>query len=261
MYEEGLSWSTIEVAYCAIKFSLRARNAPGWEPPRNTPREVQLHFDGLTRILTRQKKRKDPIRLDDLLRMIRKTGGNDIRAVRDRALLLIHFWGAFRRSEVVALNFEDVKWSSEGVVLHLKRSKTDQEGVGRDVAIQFAEENRLCAPTALRRWMDLASIEGEGAPVFRPIDRYDVVGGTRLTDWSVNLTIKKYAKRAGLDPSKVSGHSMRSGFVTEAATQGVSLDSIMKQTGHHSVEQVREYIRTATPFENNPTGQMGRRRD
>lgn len=256
MASEGLSWSTIRVALNAIKFSLRTIGAPGWEPPHGTPREVEMHFAGLTRMLSRAQKGKDPLRLDDVRRMMLEIRGTSNRALRDRALLLTHFWGAFRRSEVVALNFGHVVWHKKGVVLHLERSKTDQEGVGRDVSIFSQEDKSVCACLALRRWLARAHVQGTDEPVFRPISRQDAIGTERLTDWSVGETIKKYARACGLDPTRYAGHSMRAGFVTEAALQGVATSKIMAQTGHKTFEMVQRYIRAADPFEGNATERM-----
>jgi len=258
LHAEGLSWSSISVAFAAIKFSLRTIGAKGWEPPRGTPREVQLHFEGLTRILGRAQKGKDPLRLADVRTMVQKMSGLSNRSLRDRALLLTHFWGAFRRSELVSLNFGDVKWHEKGVVLHLEHSKTDQEGMGRDVSILFQADKSVCACSALRRWLARAHVQGDWEPVFRPVDRRDVIGTERLSDGAVAATIKKYAKLVGLDPSHYAGHSMRSGFVTEAAVQGVSTSKIMAQTGHRSFEMVQRYIRHADPFEGNATEGMGK---
>jgi integrase len=122
----------------------------------------------------------------------------------------------------------------------------------------FQPDKSICACTALRRWIARAHVKGDWEPVFRPIDRRDVIGTERLSDGAVAETIKKYAKAIGLEPSRFAGHSMRSGFVTEAAVQGVSTSKIMTQTGHRTFEMVQRYVRHADPFEGNATEGMGK---
>lgn len=255
---EGLSYSTIELALKALKVTLRGHNVPGWEPPRGVPPEVRMQMAALARIVGKAQKGKDPVRLEDLRRMMLKTGGADNRGLRDRALLLVHFWGAFRRSEVVFLDFGDVSWSAEGVLLTLRRSKTDQTGIGRTIAIHFQDDDRVCACTALRKWIAAVGSWGSNDPLFRRVDRFDNVLPARLSAQWPAMLVKKYAERAGLDPERFAGHSMRAGFVTAAAMQHKSLTAIMRQTGHHDVRMVQRYIRVATPFEDNPTEGMAR---
>jgi len=254
---EGLSFSSIELALKALKVTLRGHNAPGWEPPRGMPPEVRVQMAALARIVGKAQKGKDPVRLDDLRRMMGKTGGTDHRGLRDRALLLVHFWGAFRRSEVVSLNYGDVSWRAEGVLLTLRRSKTDQMGLGRTVAIRFQRDERVCACTALQKWIASVDFREGLDPLFRRIDRFDNVLSTRLSAQWVAELVKKYAERIGLDPDHFAGHSMRAGFVTSAAMAHKPLTAIMKQTGHHDVKMVMRYIRAATPFEDNATDGLG----
>jgi integrase len=139
--------------------------------------------------------------------------GMRLSAIRDRALLLIGFAGAFRRSELVALNADDIEETAEGLRVTIRRSKTDQEGHGHVIAIPHGVI--ACPVTALKAWLEAAGI-AQG-PVFRPVAKGGRIRATRLTDRSVADIVKAHAQRAGLDPKLFAGHSLRSGFLTSAA--------------------------------------------
>lgn len=249
---EGLSWSRARLAYCAIKSVLRAQGAPGWEANRGAPWVVQTQVAALRRLLRPSEKGKDPICLDDLERMLPPVDSLELGSLRDRAILLTLFWGAFRRSELVGLLFADVEWRSQGIILRLRRSKTDQEGVGRAIAIFYQDARpHLCACRALDAWLHVARIES-GA-LFRRLDRARHAAEDTLTGGSIAQIVKYYATRAGIDASKVSGHSLRSGFVTTAALSGEPLEAIALQTGHASLDMVRRYVRRQDPFRGNAT--------
>ncbi len=174
-----------------------------------------------------------------------------IRGIRDRALVLIGFAAALRRSELVALDVEDLHLESEGVLIHLRRSKTDQTGRGRKVAIPYGR-TAACPVKAIRLWLDEADIE-TGA-IFRGVDKAGRVATSRLTDQSVSLVVKRCVRAIGLPADQYSGHSLRAGLVTSAARAGVSLPKIQEQTGHRSVAMLTRYIRDARLFENNAAG-------
>jgi len=173
------------------------------------------------------------------------------KGVRDRALLLVGFAAALRRAEIVALDRSDFEFVNEGLKIHLRRSKTDQEGVGRTVAVPHGR-TEACPVRAVRHWLELAGIDG-GA-VFRRVTKAGVVCEARLTAQSVNLIVKGYVKGIGLRPDKYSGHSLRAGLVTSAAQAGVAAHRIMAQTGHQSAEMLGRYIRDANLFVNNAAG-------
>lgn len=147
--------------------------------------------------------------LDEDFKSLVKSMSDDLKGVRDRALLLVGFAGAFRRSELVALDVADVTFTPEGLLLTLRRSKTDQEGAGRQVAIPFGSHAQTCPVRALRAWLDAAAIT-EG-PVFRWVHGRRSVSSVRLTGQSIALVVKKYAAAAGLDAEKFSGESLRPG--------------------------------------------------
>lgn len=167
-----------------------------------------------------------------------------LKAARDKSLLLLGFAGAFRRSELVVLTMADITLHAHGLELLIRRSKTDQEGEGRTVFVPLAKSEERCPVKALQRWLELAGIVA--GPLFRPVNRHDTVTSElALTPLSVALIVKSaVAGSKGLDAAKnVSGHSLRAGFVTESATQGLQTSAIMGQTGHKSMEMVFRYIR------------------
>ena len=167
-----------------------------------------------------------------------------LKAARDKALLLVGFAGAFRRSELVALRMDDIIPHVHGIELLIRRSKTDQEGRGRTVFIPMANAEQLCPVRALKSWLELAGI-GEG-PLFRLVNRHDrLITANALTPQSVALILKSAMRQAkGVEAAQaVAGHSLRAGFVTEAALVGMQTSAIMGQSGHRSLEMVFRYIR------------------
>jgi site-specific recombinase XerD len=167
-----------------------------------------------------------------------------LKGLRDRALLLLGFAGAFRRSELVALDVADIAETETGLLVMFRRSKTDQDGEG--VTIAIARGDVACPARALREWLDAASIEV--GPIFRSINKAGTVSGERLTDRSVATIVKVYAGRAGFDANLFSGHSLRSGFLTSAAANGASIFKMMDVSRHKSVDTLRGYVRDAELF-------------
>ena len=171
-----------------------------------------------------------------------------LAARRDRALLLLGFAAALRRSELVALDVEDLEFNaSRGLVIVIRGSKTDQERAGARVAVPYAHAPDRCAVRALQAWARAAAIH-RGA-VFRRIRRGDTLTGQRLSDQSVALIIKRRALGARVDPEKLSGHSLRAGYATAAAAAGIEERKIANVTRHKNLPVLRRYIRLATAFD------------
>ncbi len=205
---------------------------------------VKRTMQGIRRTMGKKQRRVTALVKDDLLEMMVHLDKQlPMKAARDKALLLIGFAGAFRRSELVALRYEDLTQFENGVEVLIRRSKTDQEGVGRTVFIPHARGSR-CPVKALRIWLEFAGITK--GPLFRPINRYDqVVGAKALTPQSVALIVKASVRMmAGDEAAKeVAGHSLRAGYCTEAATVGLQPYQIREQTGHRSDVTLARYIR------------------
>ena len=163
--------------------------------------------------------------------------------------------GGFRRSELVALDLSDISDRKEGLAVTIRRSKTDQEGAGRMIAICYSSTLSTCPVRSLKTWIEVAGI-AEG-PLFRSVGKSGRIGGEPLCDRSVALVVKRAAEAAGLDPDLYAGHSLRSGFATTAAEHGAGESAIMKQTGHKSVQTVRRYIREGELFRDPAAAKLG----
>jgi site-specific recombinase XerD len=204
---------------------------------------VKATMRGIRRTLGNARVRKSPAVAAKMLGMV-ATAPINLAGLRDRALLLLGFAGAFRRSEVVALDVADIEETDAGLRVTIRHSKTDQEGQG--VTIAIARGDIACPVKALREWLGAACIEA--GPLFRPINRGGRVAQARLTDRSVANIVKAYAERAGFDASTFSGHSLRSGFLTSAAAKGASIFKMMDVSRHKSVDTLRGYVRDAELF-------------
>lgn len=209
---------------------------------------------GLTRQKGLMQKGKTPVFWEELEKMVSLMDLTKLSCVRDKAVLLLGFMGAFRRSELSSLNVEDLTFFPQGMIVTITHSKTDQASEGQQIGIPYLQDTHMCAITAVRQWMKLANIK-EG-PLFRSVLKNGQPSLHRLSDKSINLIIKKCTKAIGLDPDLYGAHSLRHGFATSAALAGVEERIIMKQTRHRSVEMVRHYINEADLFVNNPISMM-----
>lgn len=192
---------------------------------------------------------KDPLDAGGLRRLVETCPADTMAGRRDRALLLVGHLGAFRRSELVALDVDDLEWRRDGLRIHVRRSKTDQEAEGLVKAVPRGRDATICAVRALEGW--IAAAEIASGPLWHGVDRHDNVRPGRLTDRAVALVVKRACLRAGLDPDRHAGHSLRSGFATAAAEGGAPERAIMRQGGWTSEAMVRRYIRMADLFRDN----------
>lgn len=209
---------------------------------------------GIRRTLGTAPSQKAPTLTDDIRAMVDATDAGGIGA-RDRALVLLGFAGAFRRSELVALDVEDCAFGKDGLTVTLRRSKTDQDGAGRKIGIPYGSNPETCPVRTVQTWIEQSGIDA--GPLFRSINRHGQVQPGRLSGIDVARVVKKLAERAGLDAAKYAGHSLRAGHATSAAIAGASERSIMNQTGHRSVKMVRRYIRDGSLFRENSAGKLG----
>ena len=235
----GTKPSTIGRRCAAIRYvhSLRAHPNP------TADERVKAVVRGIRRTLGVTTRRMTPATSDRIIAMAPLPDGN-LTAMRDRALLLLGFAGAFRRSELVALDIADIEEVSEGLRVTIRRGKTDQEGHGAVIAIVRGKV--ACPVAALQAWLQAAEIT-EGA-VFRSVRRGGHVQAQRLTDRSVANIVKAHAERVGLDPALFSGHSLRAGFLTSAAKGGASLFKMMATSRHRSTDTLAGYIRDQELF-------------
>jgi len=230
-----------------------AHRAVGLESPTHTGM-VRNTMKGIRRTKGTAPAQKAAALTADICSMVDATDAGIIGA-RYRALILLGFAGAFRRSELVGLDAADCAFGKDGLTVSLRRSKVDQEGAGRKIGIPYGANPETCPVRTLQAWLEQAAI-AEG-PVFRSINRHGKMGAGRLSGIDVARVVKKLAQRAGLDAAKYAGHSLRAGHATAAAMAGASERSIMNQTGHRSVQMVRRYIRDGSLFRENSAGKLG----
>jgi integrase len=247
-FSETLSVATLQRRIAAISV---AHDAGGLPNPCKSIL-VRSTMNGIKRLRGVAQKQAKALVKEDLFAVL-DAMGSTIKDARDRALLLIGFAGAFRRSELIGLDISDVERVRQGVILHLRHSKTDQLRHGRKIGIPFAR-GRHCPVAAIDAWLERAGIV-QGA-VFRNVNRYGQVASTRLSGEGVAIVVRERLKAAGIDATGFSGHSLRAGFATSASQAGVSSLKIRAQTGHASDAVLTRYIRDAEIFVGNAAGAL-----
>jgi site-specific recombinase XerD len=236
----GKKVPTIARKLAAIRFYHRGAGADN--PTDNAG--VAAILKGIRRTVGTAPRQKAPATVDVIHALLARIDTETLQGKRDRALLLLGFAGAFRRSELVAVTVESLTFSDKGVDVFLPRSKTDQEGKGQSVAVLNGKALRPV--DRLKEWLSAAGIT-EG-PIFRRINRGDHLTDEALTAQSVALIVKRYADAAGLDVANLSGHSLRAGFVTSAAESRASISRIMEVSRHRDPRTVETYVRRADRF-------------
>ena len=195
----------------------------------------------------------------------RQASGVALRARRDKAMLLVGFAAALRRSELAAIEAGHLSYTPEGLRLLIPRSKSDQEGAGHVVGVAYGSRPGTCPVRAVRSYVGAASraLADQGrpsplsGPVFRSVDRWGRLGRRALTGRSVADVVKRHAEAAGLDPALYAGHSLRAGFATTAARAGKPDRAIQKQTRHKSAAMLAEYVREGRLFDDNASEGIG----
>ncbi len=207
---------------------------------------------GIKRLKGSIQKGKKPLLLNHLktiINVINEQKIDDIKKLRDKAIILVGFGGGFRRTELITIDYEDLEFVPEGLKINIKRSKTDQFGEGMVKGLPYFENKIYCPVYNLKKLLELSKIKS--GPIFRRFAKGFSLTNKRLTDQSIALLIKNYLNLAGIENTNYSGHSLRSGFATVAAESGADERSIMAMTGHKTTQMVRRYIREANIFKNN----------
>jgi site-specific recombinase XerD len=205
------------------------------------------------------RRRKAAATIEDVLEPMVKGLPDDVRGHRDRAVLLLGFSGAFRRSELAGLRLEDIEIRGDGAIVRLRRSKTDQTGEGSDVAIPRGSNPELCPVAAMQVWLEdlrrMGIVEGH---FVRGIHRSgNVLVGSGNTDKTINRIVKSAAERAGIDSDTLGAHSLRAGFATQAAVRGKSVLQIAAQGRWKKMDTVLGYFRAGTSFKNSGAKDIG----
>lgn len=237
LLSEGQSVSTLQVKLAAISFHHQAHK----QSDPTTDGHVRILMKGIRRELKTRPVKKAPLTLDEL-RPVIEALPDGLKGQRDRAVLLVGYAGAFRRSELCALTVADLTFAGK-LTIRIRKSKTDQEGAGMVKVIPRLDDQLLDPVTALRAWLTAAAIES--GPVFRAIDRWGKVRAGKLSGNAIALIVKECAARASMDADRFAAHSLRSGFITQAANAGAQSRDIMEQTGHKSETVMRSYIQDA----------------
>jgi len=241
-----LKVSTLTRRLAAVSIAHDARDLPN---AVRTPL-VRATMRGIRREHGAAQRQARPLVREDLFVVLGATGDR-LKDLRDKALLLLGFAGGLRRSELIAINCNDLERAQQGIILTIRRSKTDQDGVGRRIGVPFGRTIH-CPVRALENWFSAARLED--GPVFRPVDRHGRVSVSRLSGEAVSLIVRDRMAGAGFDPNGYSGHSLRAGFATSAARAGVSTFKIRQQTGHASDTMLSRYVRDGELFLGNAAG-------
>jgi len=241
--DAGLKPATIGRRLAAIGHHHRAA---GFEPPQTRPGADTIRdvLAGIRRTNGVKPKRKQAADGDAMRDILRAVTGDTPRAVRDRALLAIGMAAALRRSELVALDLDDVALVPEGLRLTIRRSKTDQQGEGAEIAIP--EGRRLQPKALLLAWVALAGFDR--GPLFRKLTPQGRITPKPMSDRGVAIVVQTRAAAAGYDPALFGGHSLRAGFLTEAARQGASVFKMREVSRHKSMEVLSDYVRSHELF-------------
>jgi site-specific recombinase XerD len=240
--EAGCKPATIGRRCAAVK---HAHKLAGINDPPTNSEIVKATVRGIRRTIGVAPNKKAPV-LAEIARDMSRTMPDGLKGIRDRALILTGFAGAFRRSELTALNLEDIEFTDEGARITIRRSKTDAEGKGQTIAIVKGDTH--CPIKALKAWIDAAGIT-EGA-IFLRVMRGGHVRRERLSPQTVRVTVKAAAHRIGIDEKTVSAHSLRSGFLSSAARRGASIWKMREVSRHRDTNVLAGYIASVALFEN-----------
>ena len=215
---------------------------------------VRETMKGIRRTLGVAQRQKKPVTTADIRAAIARlpttTAGD-----RDRVILLLGFASGMRRSELAGVDVEHLEHVPDGLLVHLGRSKTDQEGRGRRIEIVYGTDTATCPVTAVRTWLARTGLTT--GPLLRPVDRHGHVLPHRLTGQGIALVVKRHMSVLGHPAADFAGHSLRRGLATTAARNGASERTIMRTTGHTSVETVRSYIDDAELFTDPASKDLG----
>jgi len=219
--------------------------------------EVQIALKGTRRRHGRPVQQAAAIRLTELRRLL-STCTEDTTGRRDRALLLLGFAGALRRSELVALDVTDLTHTMEGLRLRIRRSKTDTAAEGVELGIPRGRHPLTCPVRAVEAW--LATLKHRTGPLFRAVHQTGAIGRERLHADSVRFILQAHARKAGLPvtgPKRITAHGLRAGFITEAYDRGLRDRDIMQHSRHRDLKTMHGYVRLARLLTDSPAGEVG----
>jgi len=215
---------------------------------------VRKTMEGVRRTHGQPKRKAKALRLEHIAQMVKHLQQlpDSKKKYRDIALVLTGFFGAFRRSELVAIQIGDLVWEPEGLIIRLPRSKTDQQAAGLARALPFAGNPTCCPAKAIKKWMETAEIAA--GPLFRPVNRWDQIQARQLNPGAINDLLKTLGGACQFDfVPELSSHSFRRGLSTSAGREKVDFELIKKQGGWKSDATVWEYIEESQQLSDNAT--------
>ncbi|MBH0176252.1 tyrosine-type recombinase/integrase [Fictibacillus sp. 23RED33] len=224
--------------------------------------QFQMVWKGLRRRVAKDREeshrikptQKKALSLQELLEFISHTDSS-LKGLRDKALMLLGWATACRRSELVSLHLEDLEFTSKGLVVSLQHSKTNQMGNGEKKAVMYGKNPGTCPIRSVQKWIAAAKITH--GPIFRPIGKGEKVKDIALSAHSVGHIVKEYAEICGYDKKDYGGHSLRRGLITTASEAGKDISSIKRQSGHKSDAMIYRYTEVTDLFKNNATEDIG----
>ena len=253
----------VKTARIYLSAILHHHRKHGISPPDTAPARVIL--TGTQRLRGERPVQKSALSVGQLREMTSHIRRPDPWLTRDRAILLVGFATALRRTSLTGMRMEHLRFTPQGMIVHIPKEKQDQTGAGRDIGIPFARDSALCPVHAIRDWLRLRG-DGPGwlfdglragnpraavirSDIFRP--------EKRMHDNTVNTIVKRAAQSIGLDPARYGAHSLRAGFVTSALEAGAGEILTARHTGHKSLAVLRMYMRPEDPFRGNACGMIG----
>ncbi|MDQ2771427.1 MAG: site-specific integrase [Bacteroidota bacterium] len=243
--EAGKKVATIERHYAAIS---KAHAVRGVASPTDD-KQFKIFMDGVRRVHGIRQKQAPAFSLAQLKRLVRGLDTKTVAGLRDRAILLLGFTGAFRRSELSALDLDDLTFSEDGLTINLKRSKTNQLGEAEEKAIFYSPDPALCPIRTLQSWLRL--LERTSGPILVSFRKGSRLTDRRLTDVHLNKIVQRHL---GL---KFTAHSLRASFVTVAKLNGADDSEVMNQTKHKTSEMIRRYTRLDNVRQHNAAQKLG----
>lgn len=237
-------WSTLTRRLAAVRKWHRLHK----QPDPGSDEAVKIVLEGIKRTIGTEPEQAPAFEIDAYKSFVRAIPATPT-GMRDRALLLIGFAGAFRRSELTDLNLEGVQFTREGAILSYQGSKTNQYGRTEQKALFFSPDPDSCPVRALQDYMNL--LDRTSGPLFVRIRKGDQITSDRLSDKQVARTTKQYLGNA------YSAHSLRASFVTIAKLNGADDSQIMQQTKHKTRTMIDRYTRVQQIVKHNAAMKLG----
>jgi len=243
--ETGKKVATIQRHCAAVS---KAHALRGIDSPTDD-KKFKVLLEGIARLKGIRQKQAPAFSLALFKRTVKAINARTLAGLRDRVILLLGFTGAFRRSELAALNVGDLAFSDEGLIVNLAKSKTNQYGAAEEKAIFYSPDVQLCPIRTLQAW--LQRLDRTAGPVFVSFRKGERLTERRLSDKHVNLIVQRYLG------AKYTAHSLRASFVTVAKLAGADDSEVMNQTKHKTSEMIRRYTRLDNVRQHNAAQKLG----